>query len=107
MSIQTMKKEILGLKRAAALESKQAENNRLKNMTDEELQEECTKELQKLGFESEAYFYDCAKKFILEKGTGANVTNEYAVHDRIFELFENSEICEEFMQKYSSLELTE
>ena len=107
MSIQTMKKEIMELKRAAALENKQSEDNRIKNMTDEELQEECTRELEKLGFESEAHFYECAKMFILEKNEQVNMSNEYAVHKRIFELFENFKMFEEFMFKYSSLEWSE
>ena len=52
MSIQTLKKDILELKRAVAFQNKQSGDSRIKNMTDEELQENITNNLAKLGFES-------------------------------------------------------
>lgn len=107
MSIQSLKKDILELKRVAALENKQAEDVRIKNMTDEELQEEIKKELEKLGFESEEDFYEAAKKFILEKDEHANVSHDFAISERIFEMFKDLKLFEEFIIKYSRVELTE
>ena len=97
MSIQTMKKELLELKRVAALENKNSEDCRIKNMTDEELQDEIDRDLKKLGFRSQADFIEGAKNFVLENDPGANVTHDYAI-----ELTEDFKVFDEFMQKYSS-----
>lgn len=105
MSIQQMKKEFLELKRAAALENELAVNSRLKNITDEELQDEIDRDLKKLGFKSQADFIEAAKNFVLENDPGANVTHDYAIEKRFFELIEDFKVFEEFLQKYSSLEL--
>lgn len=86
------------MKQIAALEKKQAEDDRIKNMTDEELQEEINRELAELGFSSEEEFNDAAKKFILEKDPQANVTHNYAINERFFELIEDFKMFEEFMQ---------
>jgi len=105
MSIQTMKKELLELKRAAALENKNSEDYRIKNMTDEELQDEIDRDLKKLGFKSQADFIEAAKNFVLVHDPGANVTHDYAIEKRFFELTEDFKAFEEFLRKYSSLEL--
>lgn len=105
MSIQTMKKELLELKRAAALENELVVNNRLKNITDEELQDEIDRDLKKLGFKSQADFIEAAKNFVLENDPGANVTHDYAIEKRFFELTDDFNVFDEFLQKYSSLEL--
>ncbi len=102
-----MKMELEELKRVVDIENKQSENNRIKNMMDEELRQAIAEELQRLGFESDAHFYECAKNLILEKDARANVSHVFAISERIFELFEDFKIYEEFMLKYSSLELTE
>ncbi len=107
MSIKQMKKELEVLQRVADLKNNQAEDLRIKNMTDEELQEELNKELEKLGFESEEEFNEAAKKFILEKDPQANVSHVFAINDRIFEMVKDFKLFEEFMIKYSSVELTE
>jgi len=104
MSLEGIKKDIMELKRVVALESKQSKDSRIKNMTGEELQQAIEEDLRIIGFESEAYFMECAKVFILEKDGQANVSHEYAIQRRIFELFEDFKIFEEFMLKYSSLE---
>lgn len=95
------------MKQIAALEKKRAEDDWIKNMTDEELHQAIIDDLAKMGFESEEAYLDAAKKFILEKDPKANVTHDVAIYNRIFELIEDFEIFEEFMQKYSSVELTE
>jgi hypothetical protein len=102
MSIQTMKKELLELKRVAALENKNSEDCRIKNMTDEELQDEIDRDLKKLGFRSQADFIEGAKNFVLENDPGANVTHDSAIENRFFELTEDFKVFDEFMQKYSS-----
>ena len=107
MQITGIRKELHELKRVAAINKKQSEDDRIKNMTDEELQQAIEEGSKSLGFASNAYFYECAKKFILEKDEQANVSHEYAIHKRVFELFEYLKTWEEFMLKYSSLELTE
>ena len=107
MQITGIRKDIRELKRVADLENKQSEDNRIKNMTDEELQQTIDDDLRSMGFESAVNFYECAKKFILEKDEQANVSHEFAIHKRIFELLEDFKIFEEFMLKYSSLELME
>lgn len=107
MSITGLRKYILELKSAANFEYRHSEDYRIKNMADEELQEEINRELDELGYESEESYLEAAKKFLLEKDSQANVTHDYAIHKRIFELFEDVKIWEEFMLKYSSLELTE
>jgi hypothetical protein len=107
MQITGIKKDIIELKRLASLEKKQSKDDKIKNLTDAELQEEINQELAKMGFESEEEFLDAAKNFILEKDPQANVTHDYAIHKRIFELFEDCKLVEEFMLKYSSVELTE
>lgn len=80
-----MKKELLELKKAAALENKQAEDNRIKNMTDEELQAEIDKELHNMGFRSTDEFYTSAKEYFAEHGLKTVFYNDYAVHDYLFE----------------------
>jgi hypothetical protein len=107
MSIRELKRDIKQLKQIAAIEKKQSENDYLKNLTDEELQEQIDNELAKLGFKSQEEFYDAAKKFILEKDEHANVTHEIAINKHIFELFKDCKMFEEFMLKYSSVEWTE
>jgi len=107
MQITGIRKDIRELKRVADLENKQSEDNRIENMTDEELQQVIDDGLRSMGFESEVNFYECAKKFILEKDEQANVSHEFAIHKHIFELPEDFKIFEEFMLKYSSLELME
>lgn len=107
MSISSLKKDIIELKRVAALKNNQDEDLRIKNMTDEELQEELKKELENLGFGSEEEFNEAAKKFILEKDPLANVSHVFAINDRIFEMVKDFKLFEEFMIKYSSVELTE
>jgi hypothetical protein len=102
-----MRKDIEHLKQAAKMELKRAENDWIKNMTDEELQEKLNRELAELGFKSEEEFNDAAKKFTLENDPDANVTHDYAVNKRIFELFKDFRMFEEFMLKYSSVEWTE
>ena len=102
-----IRKDIQELKRVAAFENKQSGDNRIKNMTDEELQQVIDDNFRSMGFESAVIFYECAKKFILEKDEQANVSHEFAIHKRIFELLEDFKIFEEFMLKYSSLELME
>ncbi|WP_048049151.1 hypothetical protein [Methanosarcina mazei] len=100
-----MKKELLELKRAAALENKNSEDYRIKNMTDEELQDEIDRDLKKLGFKSQADFIEAAKNFVLVHDPGANVTHDYAIEKRFFELTEDFKVFEEFLRKYSILEL--
>lgn len=107
MQITGIRKDILELKRIAAFESKQLEDSRIKNMTDEELQQAIEEDIRSMGFESQAHFYECAKQFILENDEQANVSHEFAIHKRIYELFEDFKIFEVFMLKYSILELTE
>ena len=105
MSIQQMKKDIIELKKAAAIENKQSEDYRIKNMTDEELQDEIDRDLKKLGFKSQADFIEAAKNFVLVHDPGANVTHDYAIEKRFFELTEDFKVFEEFLRKYSILEL--
>lgn len=100
MQIQGIRKDIQELKRLVALENKQLEDNRIKNMTEEELQQAIDDDLRSMGFESEVIFYECAKKFILEKDEQANVSHEFAIHKHIFELFKDFKIFEDFMLKY-------
>lgn len=103
MSIQTLKKELLELKRAAALENKNSEDYRIKNMTDEELQEAINQDLKKLGFNSYAEYLEAVNDFVFEKDPQTNMTNDIAVYNRFSELTEDFKIFAEFMQKYSSL----
>lgn len=102
-----IRKDIQELKRVADLGNKQSGDNRIKNMTDEELQQVIDDNFRSMGFESAVIFYECAKKFILEKDKQANVSHEYAISKRIFELFKDFKTRDEFMRKYSSLELME
>jgi hypothetical protein len=104
MQITGIRKDIQELKRVVAFENKQSEDDRIKNMTDEELQQSIKDDLRRIGFESEAHYLDCAKQFILEKDEQANVSHEYAIHKHIAELCEDFKIHEEFMLQYSSLE---
>lgn len=104
MALTGLRKDIQELKHAAALEKKRSEDSRIENMTDEELRSAIEDDIRSMGFESEAHYLDCAKKFILKKDPHANVTHDYAVHKHIAELCEDFKILEEFMLKYSSLE---
>ena len=85
MSIQTMKKEILELKRDAALENKQSEDYRIKNMTDAELRAEIDKELHDMGFQSADEFYTSAKEYFAEHGLKSDFYNGHALHNYLFE----------------------
>lgn len=85
MSIQQMKKELLELKKAAAIENKQSEDYRLKNMTDDELQAEIDKELHNMGFQSEDEFYGAAKEYFAEHGLKTDFYSDYGVYDYLFE----------------------
>lgn len=107
MSIRQMKKDLQELKKFSSIMQRNAVDEWLKNATDEELQAELDSDLEKLGFESEEEFHDAAKKFILEKDEHADVSCDSTTHIHIFELFEDIGMFEEFMMKYSSLELME
>lgn len=107
MSLQQLRKEIEILKNTAASQIKKQSEVDLSKLTDEELRQAIEEDIHSLGFESSAYFLECAKNFILEKDLNANVSHEFAIISRVFELFEDFKMWEEFMQKYSSLELTE
>jgi hypothetical protein len=102
MSIQTMKKELLELKRVAALENKNSEDYRIKNITDEELQEAINQDLKELGFNSYAEYREAVNNFVFEKDPQTNMTNDIAVDNRFSELTEDLKMFDEFMQKYSS-----
>lgn len=80
-----MKKELLELKRAAALDKKQAEDYRLKNMTDEELQAELNKELEKMGFQSEEELHEAARKYFAENGLRTTFYNSFDFQDYVCE----------------------
>lgn len=102
MSIQTIKKEILELKRAAAIKYKQSEDYRIQNMTDEELREAINQDLKELGFDTYAEYREAVNNFVFEKDPQTNMTNDFAIDNRFSELTEDFKIFEEFLQKYSS-----
>jgi hypothetical protein len=102
-----IRKDIHELKRMAAFESKQFADSRIENMTTEELNRLIEEDIRIMGFESRATYYECAKKFILEKDEQANVSHEYAISKRLFELFKDFKLIDEFMLRFSSLELME
>lgn len=85
MSIQTLKKELLELKKAAAIENKQSEDYRIQNMTDDELRAEINLELHKLGFKSQADFIEAAKEYFAEHGLKTDFYSDYGVYDYLFE----------------------
>lgn len=85
MSIQTMKKEILGLKRAAAIEYKQSEDYRIQNMTDEELREAIIRDLREMGFQSEEELHEAARKYFAENGLRTTFHNSFDFQDYVFE----------------------
>lgn len=107
MSILQIKKEIKELKKSASIEQKNADAERLKSLTDEELQEAINQDLFFLGFNTQAEFNEAVKKFVSEKDPQTNIENDYAIEKRFFELIEDFKIFEEFVQKFSSLELDE
>lgn len=109
MSIQGIRKDVQELKRVASFESEQSNKNRLKKLTDEDLQEELDKELAKLGFESIEEFYDSAKKYFAENGLKTEFNNDYEFQDYVSEkLLKRSEnYLEDFVLKYGNSELLE
>lgn len=107
MQVPGIRKDIQELKWVAAFESKQLADSRIKNMTTEELNQLIEEDLRIMGFESQANYYECAKKFILENDENANVSHECAILKHISELFKDFKLIEEFIVKYSSLELME
>jgi hypothetical protein len=105
MSLTGIRKDILELKRAAALENKQSEDYCIKNMTDEELQEEINRELEKLGFKSEEEFFDAAKRYFAESGLKTSFNNGFEFQNYVFEQFD--ERLEDFLLKYGILRESE
>lgn len=85
MSLSVLKKEILELKRAAAIEYKKSEDYRIENMTDDELQAEIEKELHNMGFQTEDEFYGAAKEYFAEHGLKTDFYDDYSVHKYLFE----------------------
>ena len=85
MSIQTMKKEIIELKRTAAEKIKHTEDSRIKNLNDEELQSEINLELEKLGFKSEEDLHEVARKYFSEHGLRPEFNNPFDFQDYVFE----------------------
>lgn len=107
MQMSGIRKDIQDLKRMAAFESKQLADSRIKNMTTEQLNRLIEEDTRILGFESQANYYECAKKFFLEKDGQANVSHEYAIQKHMSELFKDFKLIDEFMRKFRSLELME
>lgn len=99
MSLTGIRKDILELKRVAAFEKKQFEDDRVKNMTDEELQQVIDEELAIMGFKSEEELCDAAKKYCVENGLKKIFYNDYNVHDF---LFENPDHFFNIIQKYGN-----
>lgn len=85
MSLTRIRKDILELKQIAALEKKPAEDDRIKNMTAEELQQAINDEFAKLGFKSEEDLFDAAKRYFAENGLKTSFSNEYQLREYIFE----------------------
>lgn len=100
MSLTGIRKDILELKRIAALEKKRLEDNWIKNLTDEELQEELDKELANLGFKSEDELYEAALKYFAENGLQTIFNNDYALHNYLFE--QPEEIIVDFILKHGN-----
>jgi hypothetical protein len=107
MQISGMRKDIQELKKAALIEKKQAEDDWVKNLTDEELQEEINQDLAKLGFKSEEEFYESAKKYLAENGLKIEFCNDYVFQDYVSEqlLDHSKDYLEDFVKKYGNPEL--